>query len=212
MECPRRFDYQSTPSMSDDDDNEATTTTDAPARQPPDRFKILVGVGLFVAIVAGFVAWRRARDPSRVWAHRVTERHAQDIERPLRRCFGVTTGAELRRLADGLQSGPLPSPLNQCFRGPMAELLIAPNSFVEVLRDAPLQVYRLRDHERSALQRLTASFRLLERAVSAGGANPTPEQRQAIARRIEEAAPEVDAERRTADDMITAARDSAGWF
>lgn len=195
--------------MSDED---TETTPAAPAKTPPDRFKLLVTVGLVVAVVVGFLAWRRARDPARMWAQRVAERHALEIERPLTRCFGVSTGAELRRLADAIQSAPLQAPLRDCHRGPMAELLIAPNSFVAVLRDAPLQVYRLRDRERSALQRLTASFRLLERAVSAGGANPTPEQRQAIARRIEEAAPEVDYERRTVDDMIAAARDAASLF
>lgn len=197
-----------------DDEAQETESSTTPKRGKPDRFGLWVTVGFAVFFVVALLAWRRARAPSRMWAQRVTERHARDLDRPLARCFGenVKTGAELRRLADQIENGPLPQPLSACHTGPISELLIAPNSFVEVLRDAPVQVYALRDRERSALHRLNASYRLLERAVTVGGANPTVEQRRAIARRIEDAAPGVDYERQTVEDLIAAARDAAGWF
>ncbi len=94
----------------------------------------------------------------------------------------------------------------------MAEMLVAPNAFVSSIQNTPLEIYRVRERERVALQRLTGSFRLLEPAVATAGENPTAAQREVLGSKLEELAPDIEQERRAFEDMVTIARDQAGLF
>ncbi len=183
----------------------------APARGS-DRFNLYFYVFLALAAAATFVAWRRARDPLRMWARRAEETRAREIDTTMQRCLGTTTGAGVRRLAETVRRTGLPAPFKDCHRGPMAEMLVSPNAFVSSIQNTPLELYRVRERERVALQHLTASFRLLEPAVASSGENPSQAQREVIASKLEEMVPDVDHERRAFDDMISVARDQAGMF
>jgi hypothetical protein len=76
----------------------------------------------------------------------------------------------------------------------------------------PDLLYRVRETERVALQRLSASVRLLERAVTGGGATPTDAQRQEIAHKLEDLVPDLEQERTVFQDMIAVAEQQAGTF
>jgi hypothetical protein len=158
------------------------------------------------------LAWRRARNPLRMWAKQAQANHAREIDRALERCFGTTTPAGVRQLAATVMRGPMPAPFKDCHRGPMAELLIAPNAYISTLQSTPLELYRVRETQRVALQRLGASIRLLERVVTAAGASPTEAQRQEIARKLEDLVPDLEQERAVFQDMIAVAEQQAGWF
>jgi hypothetical protein len=94
----------------------------------------------------------------------------------------------------------------------MAELLVAPNAFVSTLQSTPLELYRVRETERVALLRVSASARLLERAVTAGGASPTDAQRQEMAQKLEDLAPDLEQEHTVFQDLLAVAEQQAGWF
>jgi hypothetical protein len=187
------------------------STEDAP-RKGLDRFTIGLILALLVAAAGTFVAWRRARNPLRMWAKQAQQNHAREVDRALERCFGTTSAAGVRALVATVQRGPMPTPFKDCHRGPMAELLVAPNAFVSTLQSTPLELYRVRETERVALQRLSASVRLLERAVTAGGASPTDAQRQEIARKLEDLVPDLQQERTMFEDMVSVAEQQAGVF
>mgnify|MGYP001001609141 CR=1 FL=1 len=177
-----------------------------------DRFTYTLLALLLLGAGAAFVAWRRARNPLRMWAAQVEQGHARELEQPLARCLGTLTGEGVRRLAAQVQRGDAPAPFKDCHRGHITELLIAPNAFVSSMQHTPLEVYNVRERERVALQRLSTSIRQLEHAVTGGGASPTAAQRQEIARKLEDLAPDVEQERNTFADLIAAARDQAGAF
>jgi hypothetical protein len=61
-------------------------------------------------------------------------------------------------------------------------------------------------------RRLTASDHLLERAVTAAGASPTDAQRQEVARKLEDLAPDLEHERTVIEDLIAVAEQQAGAF
>lgn len=189
-----------------------TTTEESQSPPRKDRFTLYLVLALVIGGVGFFVAWRRTRDPARMWAARIERDHASMIERGFDRCTGVHTGAELRRLAARVRAGEYPAPLRECHTGPMAELLIAPNSFVSALMDPPTGVDRLRDRERHALLTLSASLRLLEHEVSRARGTPDTATRGAIADRLDELAPDVDREKRAIEDLVTGARDQASLF
>lgn len=184
----------------------------SPDKRSSDRFSLVLNVLLVLGVGAAVVAWRRARNPARMWAQALETRHQHDVEIPLRRCFGGTTGADVRRLADTVHHGPLPQPFRDCHSGPMAELLVAPNAFVDALRNPPLQVYHVRERHRAALMRMGASLRVLEHEVAIAGATPSDTQREALAHRLEETATDVENERTACQDLVSAAKDSAGWL
>ena len=186
-------------------------TTDSP-KPRASRVPLYINIALVVGAIGIFLAWRHARDPRRLWAKRVDETHQRYIDTALRRCFGSTDSAEIRRVADAVRGGTLPRPFNECHRGPMAELLVAPNSFIESIQNPPLEVYRLRERERSSLMRLTASARLLEQDVSHAAGNPSAERREPLASKLEELAVAVQQERSAFDDLVRAARDAATLF
>ncbi len=188
------------------------STSDETPRRAPDRFNLYLYGGLLIAALAAFVAWRRARDPHRLWAKKVEAAHAQEIDRPLRRCFGVVTGPELRRLADSIHRGPFPSPLKECHGGPMTELVVAPNSFLPNTQDPPTEVYRLRERHRQASLRMVAAARTLEHELSGARGAPSDPQRESIASKLEDYAHEVEQERQAVADMVAAARDAASPF
>lgn len=179
-------------------------------RRTSDRFNLVLNVLLVLGVGAAVVAWRRARSPARMWAHTLEQRHQHDIENALRRCFGGTTGADVRRLADAVHHGPLPQPFRDCHRGPMAELLVAPNAFVDALQNPPMQVYHVRERHRGTLTHLGNSLRVLEHEVAVAGATPTDAQREALAHRLEETATDVENERNACRDLVAAANDAAG--
>jgi hypothetical protein len=187
------------------------STEDTP-RKGLDRFTIGLILALLVAAAGTFVAWRRARNPLRMWAKQAQQSHAREIDRALQRCFGTTSVAGVRQLVTAVQRGPMPAPFKDCHRGPMTELLVAPNAFVSSLQTTPLELYRVRETERVALQRLTASVRLLEHVVTAGGASPTDAQRQEIARKLEDLLPDLEHERTVFEDLIAVAEQQAGTF
>lgn len=187
-------------------------SNDETPRKGLDRFTIGLILALLVAAAGTLVAWRRARNPLRMWAKQAQASHAREIDRALERCFGTTSPAGVRQLAGAVQRGPLPAPFKDCHRGPMAELLVAPNAFVSSLQTTPLELYRVRETERVALQRLSASVRLLERAVTAAGASPTDAQRQEVARKLEDLVPDLERERTVFQDLIAVAEQQAGAF
>lgn len=193
-------------------DSERTTDAAPATRKASDRFMIYFYVLLAVAAAATFVAWRRARNPLRMWAARAEQSHAREIETTMQRCLGTTTAEGIRRLAATVRRSELPAPFKDCHHGAIAEMLVAPNAYVSSIQNTPLEIYRVRERERVALQRLMGSFRLLEPAVSAAGANPSAAQRETIASKLEELAPDVEQERRAYEDMLTVARDQAGIF
>ena len=175
------------------------------------RVNLWINLGLVVGAIAIFVAWRRARDPHRLWAKHVAESHARYFDNALRRCFGGTDAADIRRVADAVRGGNLPRPFSECHRGPMAELLIAPNSFVESIQNPPTEVYALRDRERAALQRVTANARSLEQDVSHAAWHPTAAQREPLATRLEDLAVSIQHEHDAFGDLVSAARDAASF-
>lgn len=177
-----------------------------------DRFTLIFYVGLALAAVVTFVAWRRARNPLRMWAAQAEVSHAREIDTTMQRCLGTTSAAGVRQLAAAVRRGPVPSPFKDCHNGAMAEMLVAPNAFVSSIQNTPLELYRVRERERVALQRLTGSFRLLEPAVARAGENPTAAQREVLGSKLEELAPDVEQERRAFEDLVTIARDQAGMF
>lgn len=181
-------------------------------KPPARRSTLWINLALVVAAVGIFLAWRRARDPHRLWARRVEESHQRYVDTALRRCFGTISPADIRRVADGVRAGSLSRPFTDCHRGPMAELLVAPNSFIESIQNPPIEVYRLRERERSSLMRVTASARLLEQDVSHAAGHPTPEQREPLASKLEDLAVSVQQERSAFDDLVRAARDAASLF
>lgn len=181
-------------------------------RKGLDRFTVGLVIALVAAAAGTLVAWRRARNPLRMWAKQAQTNHAQEIDRALERCFGTTTAAGVRQLAATVARGPMPSPFKDCHRGPMAELLVAPNAFVSTLQSTPLELYRVRETERVALLRVSASARLLERAVTAGGASPTDAQRQEMAQKLEDLAPDLEQEHTVFQDLLGVAEEQAGWF
>lgn len=176
------------------------------------RAPLWINVALVVGAIGIFLAWRRARDPHRLWAKRVDETHQRFVDTALRRCFGTIAAADIRRVADAVRGGSVPRPFAECHRGPMAELLVAPNSFIESIQNPPIEVYRLRERERSSLMRLTASARVLEQDVSHAAGHPTAEQREPLASKIEDLAVSVQNERNSFDDLVRAARDAASFF
>ena len=186
--------------------------TTASPKPRASRAPLWINVALVVGAIGIFLAWRRARDPHRLWAKRVEESHQRYIDTALRRCFGTIAAADIRRIADGVRGGSLPRTFAECHRGPMAELLVAPNSFIESIQNPPLEVYRLRERERSALMRLTASARLLEQDVSHAAGHPTAQQREPMASKIEEVAMSAQHERDAFEDLVHAARDAATLF
>ncbi len=193
------------------DETPAETGSGAP-RRGRDRFALYFYVALGVAAVAAGIAWHRARNPLRMWAKNAEVAHARELDAPMQRCLGTTSADGVRRLAGEVRRAGLPSPFRDCYRGAMAEMLVAPNAFVTHIQNTPIEIYRVRERERVALQRLTGSFRLLERAVAEAGANPTQAQREVLGSKLEELAPDVEQERRAFEDMITIARDQAGMF
>lgn len=210
---PLLYDSRDTP-MSDETTprDESSSREEKPAPRRPDRFNLYFYSALFVAALATFVAWRRARNPLRMWAANAETAHAREVDTALTRCFGTTTGTGVRALARQVREGRAGAPFTRCHHGPIAELLVAPNAFVSAIQNTPLEIYRVRERERVALQRLMSSFRLLEPAVSAGGANPTAAQREVIASKLEELAPDLDHERQAFEDLVSVARDQAGMF
>ncbi len=187
-------------------------TSNDPPKPKASRVTLWINLALVLGAVATFFAWRHARDPHQLWAKRVEENHARYIDTALRRCFGATSAADLRRVADRVRSGSVPTPFAQCHRGPMAELLVAPNSFVESIQNPPVEVYRLRERERSALLRVMATARALEQDVTRAAGQPTPEQREPLATKIEDLAVAVQHERESHSDLVRAARDAASFF
>lgn len=185
------------------------STDEETPRPPKGRFNLWLYLGLIVAAAAMVVAWRRAQDPARKWAGRIEQAHVTVMERPLSRCFGTADPAAIRRIADGMHRGPMPTPLKDCHRGPGAELLVSPNSFVEFLQNPPQSVVSLRDRERNALFRLVGSYRLLEQALAEAAGNPNDQQRERLTQRIESLAAELAAERRAVQDLVNAARGAA---
>lgn len=188
-----------------------STPSDTP-KPRASRASLWINLGLVVAAVGIFLAWRHARDPRRLWAKRVEETHARYIDTSLRRCFGGVNASDLRRVADGVRGGSVSSPFTECHRGPMAELLVAPNSFIESIQNPPIEVYRLRERERSALMRVTATARRLEQDVAHAAGHPTAEQREPLASKIEDLAIAVQQEREAHDDLVRAARDAATFL
>lgn len=186
--------------------------TEETPRKGLDRFTAGLIVVLVLAGAGALVAWRRARNPLRMWAKQAQTNHAGEVDRALQRCFGTTTAAGVRQLAAAVARGPMPAPFKDCHRGPMAELLVAPNAFISTLQSTPLELYRVRETERVALQRLSASVRLLERAVTGGGASPTDAQRQEIAHKLEDLVPDLEQERTVFQDMVSVAEQQAGTF
>ncbi len=193
-------------------DGEKTTEAAPAARKGPDRFTLYFYVILALAAAGTFVAWRRARSPLRMWAARAEQAHIREVETTMQRCLGTSTAEGVRRLAATVRQGNLPAPFKDCHRGAMAEMLVAPNAYVSEIQNTPLEIYRVRERERVALQRLMGSFRLLEPAVSSAGANPTAAQREILGAKLEELAPDIEQERRAYEDMLTVARDQAGLF
>lgn len=174
------------------------------------RGDILLNVGLVLAVLAGFVAWRRARDPHRLWATRVTQEHQTQIVRPFTRCFGSHRVADLRRVTAEVRAGRMPEPFNRCHAGPMAELMVAPASFSEAVRNPPQEVYRLRDRHRGALTRLSSTLRGLEQEVARCAGNVSdPVRRDALVQRLEDLIPELEREERAFEDMVAGAREAA---
>lgn len=192
--------------------DEASAEAATASRKRPDRFTLYFSIALVLAAAVTFVAWRRARNPLRMWAARAEQAHAREIETTMQRCLGTTTAEGVRRLAASVRGGTLPAPFNECHRGAMAEMLVAPNAYVSTIQNTPLEIYRVRERERVALQRLMGSFRLLEHAVASAGSNPTAAQREVLGSKLEELAPDVEQERRAFEDMLTVARDQAGIF
>lgn len=186
-------------------------TEDTP-KPRPSRSTLWINLALVVGAIGIFLAWKRARDPHRLWAKNVDETHQRYVDTALRRCFGTTASADIRRIADGVRAGNLARPFSECHRGPMAELLVAPNSFIQSIQNPPIEVYRLRERERSALMRLTAGARALEQDVSHAAGHPTAEQREPMAAKVEELAIAVQHERAAFDDLVSAARDAATFF
>lgn len=186
-----------------------TSNDEGTQRPPRGRFNLWLNIGLIVAAAAIVVAWRRAQDPTRKWAKRIEQAHATQMDRPLQRCFGTADPAAIRRIADGLHRGPMPAPLRDCHRGPGAELLVSPNSFVEYLQNPPQSIVSLRDRERNALFRLVGTYRLLEQGLAEANGSPSEAQRGRIAERIESLAAELAAEKRALQDLVNAARDAA---
>jgi hypothetical protein len=186
-------------------------TSDTPKLRA-SRVSLWINVALVVGAIGIFLAWRRARDPHRLWAKRVDESHQRYLDTALRRCFGSTSPAEIRRVADGVRAGNIARPFSECHRGPMAELLVAPNSFIQSIQNPPIEVYRLRERERSALMRVTASARLLEQDVSHAAGSPSAEQREPLASKLEDLAVSVQHERDAFDDLVRAARDAVSIF
>lgn len=186
-------------------------TTDSP-KPRASRVPLYINIALVVGALGIFLAWRRARDPHRLWAKGLDESHQRYVDTALRRCFGSTSAADIRRVADAVRGGTLQRPFSECHRGPMAELLVAPNSFIQSIQNPPIEVYRLRERERSALMRLTASARMLEQDVSHAAGRPTPEQREPLATKVEDLAIAAQQEREAFDDLVRAARDAASLF
>lgn len=187
-------------------------TTDDPPKPKPSRVTLWINVALLLGAVVTFFAWRHARDPHQLWAKRVDENHRRYIDTALRRCFGSTTAADIRRVADGVRAGSLSRPFTDCHRGPMAELLVAPNSFIESIQNPPVEVYRLRERERSALMRITATARLLEQDVSRAAGQPAAEQREPLAAKLEDLAIAIQHEHEAHTDLVAAARDATPFF
>ena len=143
MAPPQRIDYLGSTPLH----NEPMANPTPSPKPAPSRSTLWINVALVVGAVAIFLAWRRARDPHRLWAKRVDETHQRFIDTALRRCFGTTSAADIRRVADAVRGGTMPRPFSECHRGPMAELLVAPNSFIESIQNPPIEVYRLRERE-----------------------------------------------------------------
>ncbi len=175
-------------------------------------FFLRLAVLLVLALGGAFVAWRRSIHPLRVWTKNAQQARGRELVRPFERCFGTATGDGLRRIAQQVQQGTMPAPFKDCHRGAIVELLVAPNALISSMQQTPLELYRLRERERVALQRLTASVRLLERALARAGATPTAEQRAEIARKVEDLVPDVNSERQAFDDLVASADEQAGWF
>ncbi|MBL8604312.1 MAG: hypothetical protein JNK72_20475 [Myxococcales bacterium] len=185
----------------------------APSKPRRSSADLLLNVGLAAAVVLAFVAWRRARDPHRLWAKRLEQEHVTQIEQPITRCFGGARSDDLRRLTRAVQGGQMPDPFNRCHSGPMADLLVAPAGFMQTIQNPPVEVYRLRDRHRASLNRLSASLRSLELEVSRAHGNPdTAEKREALVRRLEDVVPELEQERQAFEDMVAGARAAASPF
>lgn len=184
-----------------------------PPKRPRSRGDLLLNLGLALAVLAAFVAWRRARDPHRLWAQRLTEEHQTQIVRPFTRCFGTARVADIRRITAEVRGGRMPDPFARCHTGPMAELMVAPAGFSDTVRNPPQEVYRLRDRHRSALTRLSSTLRSLEQEVSrcAGNVSDTA-RRDALVQRLEDMLPELEREERAFEDMILAANEAARLF
>ena len=182
------------------------------AQSSKARVNVVINVFLVVSAIAIALAWRRARDPHRLWAKRIDENHARIIDTALRGCFGGTGSVEIRAVADGVRGGRVAPPFSECHRGPMAELLVAPNSFVQSIQNPPIEVYRLRERERTALMRLMAAARPLEQQVSRAAGHPADDQREPLAARIEDLAIAAQNEHDAYSDLVRAARDAASLF
>lgn len=185
-----------------------TPEPEAPSRRPMALIFILV-TG---ALIGAFVFWRHHYNPTKKWADRVEHNHADQINRALTRCFGGSDEATIRRVIAQTRTGTLPTPFRDCRSGPAAELIVAPNGFMENLRDAPEQVTGLSARARGDLLRLSTSARQLELALSAGGASPNEAQRDAIVHSLDDVAHDVGAEQQSIHDLVSAAHDAAGWL
>jgi len=181
-----------------------------PKKRSRTRGDILLNLGLVLAVLVAFAAWRRARDPHRLWATRLIQEHQTQIVRPFTRCFGGHQVGHIRRVTSEVRAGRMPEPFNRCHAGPMAELMVAPAGFSETVRNPPQEVYRLRDRHRGALTRLSSTLRGLEQEVARCAGNVSdPARRDALVQRLEDLIPELEREERAFEDMVAGAREAA---
>lgn len=188
------------------------SSTSTPPEAPAPRRAALLVLSIAFFLVGAFFAWRRKHNPTLQWAQHAERAHDERIQQAVSRCFGTTDPVAMRAIAERTRRSELPAPLRDCRTGPAAELIVAPNSFMEALRDAPEQVSSLCNRARTNLTALSTSARQLEQALSSGGPTPNEAQRDAIAQRVTDIAHDIEQEQQSVHDVIAAARDAAGWL
>lgn len=198
-------------------DHDRESVDSGNTRTPGQSRKVTLAVLAALLIVgSGYVAWHRRKDPARRWALQVEISHEQRIQSRLRRCFGGSDAAAIRRLLPEVRRGIVPAPLRACRGTLMSELVVTPMEFSASLAEPPESAESAKVRERDKLERLRGSLAQLQRVIEdlpSDGRTPiSDDQRDRLASALEDVAVDVDSERRGLQDLVRAAESGASLW
>lgn len=193
--------------------NDETRGEVPPSEGGKKGLAVMIAV-LGVVLAAGaFVTWHRRSDPSRQWARRIEEAHAQKIDRRLNGCFGGHDPDAIRRVVRDVRTGSWGA-MRECGGPRYTEVIAAPLDFLTDIRNPPGSADDAQARARGRLERLRGALQAVERAAGQNDrTQPVPEEaRDRLATTLEDLAIEVQAERQSMEDLANVVEAAASWW